>query len=620
MFRCIEPPSVKDMYAIAKEFDYTFEFVCELFCQSHLSGTSTALPLHDTATVNQKLVGKISQSFTVGSTVDSAYGTGIEEELTITEHRSKRSRLEEHSGLYRRETLGSNTSNKSHKCPTCNAAFAKRSCMTRHQKIHRPGEFQCQYPECGRPFNRKDKLNDHYRSVHANDTSMRSTPFKRRDDPGDDSDSGDPPHSDGPFGKAKNPLGNKTQQSSQNSTYFIKPGWSTHRGCSNAANTYKTGLGGDAPVSEDHAATEYLKEFVVGKIIRKLGHGGFGSVYEVSNNHGIGAKNRGTFASKTIRLPKRRRGEILERAQNEINILQLLDHPHMIKLVGACILADRVFINTVPVADCNLKQFLNEEILPIPGWLKGQIWEQARGLASALAYFHAYDRGVACHGDLKPENILVVHDGSAKFFIKFLLADFGSATISASNLANSYGGRGVTPKYCAPECFTAEGARGPPSDIWSFGCVLAEIVSYVHDKTMRDFENFQARRMELNRDWNYYESLPVLHNWLRSLSFSSSHLTHSIVQEDRMNMIMEMLRPSPRERPSAAEVVARFDATDSAVAQKVSQIHTNERGLILEWLQKMPADTRAGFDCSVNGGSWVPQSENLEEWLKKSTG
>jgi serine/threonine protein kinase len=108
----------------------------------------------------------------------------------------------------------------------------------------------------------------------------------------------------------------------------------------------------------------------------------------VSVNSRTGTQGRKTFACKTIQIPKRRRDKDIERARNEISILQVLDHPHIIKLARAFTLANRILINTFPMADCNLKEFLDEQSLPISSHLKGQIWEGAKGLASALTYLH----------------------------------------------------------------------------------------------------------------------------------------------------------------------------------------------------------------------------------------
>jgi serine/threonine protein kinase len=241
----------------------------------------------------------------------------------------------------------------------------------------------------------------------------------------------------------------------------------------------------------DQTPLEHLRRLARSEVVRKLGQGGFGSVYEVAmNSRENGGKDRKTFACKTIHIPKDSCEEVLERARNEISILQILDHPHIIKLAGACALTDRIFISTLPVADCNLKQFLDEQLPLISTAIKSQIWHATRGLGSALTYLHKFNEGVGFHADLKPENILVIKEFDQKTPQKFLLADFGSAKITTLSSSIGHGGQGVTPKYSAPEWLENNEERGTPSDVWAFGCILAQVVTCLHGKTVLDFETF----------------------------------------------------------------------------------------------------------------------------------
>jgi len=108
-------------------------------------------------------------------------------------------------------------------------------------------------------------------------------------------------------------------------------------------------------------------------------------------------------------------------------------------------------------------------------------------IAEALNAAHA--EGIV-HSDLKPANIMLVSGGSAQDgepeskLLDFGLARFqtiprsGESGMSAAVHARSTG-RGVvagTPQYMAPEQVRGE-EPDPRSDIFSFGCVLSEMVS-----------------------------------------------------------------------------------------------------------------------------------------------
>jgi serine/threonine protein kinase len=86
----------------------------------------------------------------------------------------------------------------------------------------------------------------------------------------------------------------------------------------------------------------------------------------------------------------------------------------------------------------------------------------AAGLAAA------HDRGIV-HGDVKPGNVIVTAGGVAK------LLDFGIA-VRQDRVARGPGQPVGTLRYMSPEQLVGE-AIGPPSDVWSLGVTLYELIS-----------------------------------------------------------------------------------------------------------------------------------------------
>ena len=90
----------------------------------------------------------------------------------------------------------------------------------------------------------------------------------------------------------------------------------------------------------------------------------------------------------------------------------------------------------------------------------------ALDVAKGMAYLHA--KGVV-HRDLKPGNVLLTEHWVAK------VADFGTA-LSKYHYAGEAEGPVGTPPYMAPEAIAlTSGAKEKPTDVWSFGCLLAHM-------------------------------------------------------------------------------------------------------------------------------------------------
>lgn len=84
---------------------------------------------------------------------------------------------------------------------------------------------------------------------------------------------------------------------------------------------------------------------------------------------------------------------------------------------------------------------------------------------------HCHKRGVL-HRDIKGSNLLVDNDGNLK------IADFGLGCFYDSNVVRKYmTTRVVTLWYRPPELLLGANIYGVGVDLWSAGCILAELLA-----------------------------------------------------------------------------------------------------------------------------------------------
>jgi TolB-like protein/tetratricopeptide (TPR) repeat protein len=189
------------------------------------------------------------------------------------------------------------------------------------------------------------------------------------------------------------------------------------------------------------------------EILREIGRGGFGVVYEALDRQ-LGR----SVAFKTLR-PTRSLHELsTDSILREAEAVARLDHPAIVTLydVGHC--ASGPYLVEEMLHGETLEQRLRGGPLPARDAV-GIGLEVARGLA------HAHGRGVL-HRDLKPGNLLLTEDGRVK------LLDFG--------LAHLLGTRGLhgagTPAYMAPEQLRGQ-AVDARADVFSLGATLFEMLA-----------------------------------------------------------------------------------------------------------------------------------------------
>jgi cyclin-dependent kinase len=191
--------------------------------------------------------------------------------------------------------------------------------------------------------------------------------------------------------------------------------------------------------------------------MEKIGEGTYGVVYK--------AKDRVTgeiIALKKIRLEAEDEG-IPSTAIREISLLKELQHPNIVRLYDV-VHTERKLTLVFEFLDQDLKKYLDicDSGLDLP-ILKSFLYQ----LLTGVAYCHHHR---VLHRDLKPPNLLINREGQLK------LADFGLARAFGIPV-RSYTHEVVTLWYRAPDVLMGSRKYSTPVDIWSVGCIFAEMAN-----------------------------------------------------------------------------------------------------------------------------------------------
>lgn len=189
-----------------------------------------------------------------------------------------------------------------------------------------------------------------------------------------------------------------------------------------------------------------------------LGKGSFGQVIKC-----IDHKNNTTVALKMIVNTK----QMHEQGEREIAIIQHLnavegcEESHVIQGLDFFLFRNHICV-TFPPLGKNLYEYSRS--LHFRPLTIRQIKSITRDVLNALDFCH--DHGVV-HCDMKPENILLIPNSTQN--IK--LIDFGSSCMVGHQIFEYIQSR----YYRAPEVILGI-KYGPPMDIWSYACIIVELM------------------------------------------------------------------------------------------------------------------------------------------------
>ncbi|KAM7142407.1 insulin receptor isoform 5-T5 [Molossus nigricans] len=329
-------------------------------------------------------------------------------------------------------------------------------------------------------------------------------------------------------------------------------------------------------------------------LLRELGQGSFGMVYEGNAKDIIKGEAETRVAVKTVNesASLRERIEFL----NEASVMKGFTCHHVVRLLGVVSKGQPTLVVMELMAHGDLKSYLRSlrpEAENNPGRSAPTLQEMiqmAAEIADGMAYLNAKK---FVHRDLAARNCMVAHDFTVK------IGDFGMTRDIYETDYYRKGGKGLLPvRWMAPESLK-DGVFTTSSDMWSFGVVLWEITSLA-EQPYQGLSNEQVLKFVM--DGGYLEQPDNC--------------------PDRVSELMRMCwQFNPKLRPTFLEIVDMLKDDLHPSFPEVSFFHSEENKapeseeleMEFEDMESVPLDRSSHSQREDDVGSSLGLKWNYEE-------
>src|SRR5215813_11668433 len=195
------------------------------------------------------------------------------------------------------------------------------------------------------------------------------------------------------------------------------------------------------------------------RIVRQLGKGGMGAVYEAMDERLEATVALKETLSSDVRLRRQ--------FQQEACLLAQLSHPALPRVSDYFVEDDRAFLVMQFITGVDLAEIIANQPGPFP---RHQVVAWADQLLDALIFLHTRERQIV-HRDIKPHNLKLTPSGT------IALLDFGLAKAQVSDRATRDNSIfGYTRRYAPLEQIQDQGTSAQ-SDIYALGATLYHLLT-----------------------------------------------------------------------------------------------------------------------------------------------
>ncbi|XP_066253796.1 serine/threonine-protein kinase PITSLRE isoform X2 [Euwallacea similis] len=280
--------------------------------------------------------------------------------------------------------------------------------------------------------------------------------------------------------------------------------------------------------------------------LNRIEEGTYGVVYRARDK-----RTNEIVALKRLKMEKEKEGFPIT-SLREINTLLKGQHSNIVTVreivVGSNM--DKIFI-VMDYVEHDLKSLMETMRHKKQSFMPGEIKCLLKQLLQAVAHLH--DNWIL-HRDLKTSNLLLSHKGILK------VGDFGLAREYGSPL-KPYTSIVVTLWYRAPELLLCAKEYSTPIDMWSVGCIFAELLlmnAVFPGKTEVDQLNriFKDLGTPSERIWPGFNNLPAVRKMkFHDYPVSNLRSKFNTLSEIGLQMLLKFLTFDPSQRVTAEKAL-----------------------------------------------------------------